>query len=214
MKPVQIPVAVEGVPFIAAAAFAALIAAVLGYDFTALALTGATLFTLYFFRDPVRVCPVGDDLILSPADGRIITVQQEDDPVYLDGQVLKVSIFMNVFDVHVNRVPVAGRVADIRYQPGRFYSANTEKGALENEKCGMIIETGSGQRLAAVQVAGLVARRIVCWADVGDTLAAGQRFGLIRFGSRVDLYLPPSADVRVTIGERVRAGETILGKMA
>lgn len=214
MKPVKIPVAAEGVPFIGAAAFCALLAAVLEYDFATLLLIGVTLFTLYFFRDPVRVCPEGQGLILSPADGRVIAIQQEDDPLYLDGQVLKVSIFMNVFDVHVNRVPVAARVVDVRYQAGRFYAANTEKGGLENEKCAMLLETDAGQRLAVVQVAGLIARRIVCWAESGDRLVAGQRFGLIRFGSRVDLYLPPSVDIQVTIGERVRAGETVLGRMA
>ncbi len=207
----QIPVAREGYPFIAFAALAALVAAVLGHDLLAaggLLLTG---FVLYFFRDPERVGPDADDAVVAPADGKVILIEKVFDERFVKEHVYKLSIFMNVFNVHVNRMVFAGRVVEVRYTPGIFLAANTEQGALENENCGVILTTASNKKLAVVQVAGLIARRIVCWAEKGDSLARGQRFGLIRFGSRVDVYLPQQIQLEVSIGDKVRAGETVLG---
>lgn len=176
-----------------------------------LLLAALAAFSLYFFRDPERILPQGEDVLLCPADGRVIKIDKEYDDNFLGEQVYKVSIFMSVFDVHVNRLPFAGTVRKIQYFPGKFYSANTSRGSLENEKCSMVMDTEKGLSYAVVQVAGLVARRIVCWAEPGDTLVRGRRYGLIRFGSRVDLYLPLQVQLEVSVGQKVKAGETVLG---
>lgn len=212
MKTARVPVALEGIPFILFAAFATLIAALSVCTSAALLGLVATAFVLYFFRDPSRVVPEDDTALVSPADGRIIVVEQVMDDRYLKAQAQKVSIFMNVFDVHVNRSPFGGTVERIDYAPGRFYSADSPRAALENETCAVVLDAGQGRRLAFVQMAGLIARRIVCWAERGDILAKGARFGLIRFGSRVDLYLPLDLRLEVKRGQRVRAGETVLGR--
>ncbi|MDD5757918.1 MAG: phosphatidylserine decarboxylase family protein [Desulfobulbaceae bacterium] len=212
MKITRIPVALEGTPFILFAAFATLIAALL--DNVAVTLIGMaiTSFTLYFFRDPSRVVPDDATALVSPADGRIILVEQVVDDRYLKARVQKVSIFMNVFDVHVNRVPFPGQVERIVYSPGKFYSADSPRAGLENETCAVVLDGGPGRQMAFVQMAGLIARRIVCWAEKGDVLRKGARFGLIRFGSRVDLYLPLELRLEVSMGQRVKAGQTILGR--
>ena len=212
MKIARIPVALEGTPFILFAAFATLIAALLNNEAVALIGLAGTAFVLYFFRDPSRVVPDDAATLVSPADGRIILIEQVTDNCYLNASVQKISIFMNVFDVHVNRVPFAGVVERIVYSPGRFYSADSSRAALENETCAVVLDGGQGRRMAFVQMAGLIARRIVCWAEKGDVLAKGSRFGLIRFGSRVDLYLPLDLRIEVTKGQRVKAGQTILGR--
>lgn len=214
MKEQHIPVAREGYPFIGFAAFVTIIFAVLGYDiiaFWAMLLTG---FVLYFFRDPSRIIPAAPDALVSPADGKVILVEKVFDDRFVNEQVYKVSIFMNIFNVHVNRAPFPATVNAITYSPGRFYSADTERGALENEFCAVTMSTDSGQRFAVVQVAGLIARRIVCWAELGDSLCRGQRFGLIRFGSRVDLYLPLKTQLEIAPGQKVKAGETVLGYLS
>ena len=211
MKKPHVPVALEGLPFILFAAFATLIAALAGGKALALAGLALTAFVLYFFRDPSRVVPHEDNLLVAPADGRVILIEQVEDERYLKAKAQKISIFMNVFDVHVNRAPLAGRVERIDYAPGRFYSADSPRAALENETCAVVLDAGGGRRLACVQMAGLIARRIVCWAEPGDTLAKGVRFGLIRFGSRVDLYLPLDLRLELKRGQRVKAGETVLG---
>lgn len=214
MKIARIPVALEGTPFILFAAFATLIAALLNQQGTALLGLAATAFVLYFFRDPARLVPADENALVSPADGRIILVEQVMDDHYLQASVQKISIFMNVFDVHVNRVPLAGLVEKIVYEPGRFYSADSAKAALENETCAVLLNAGQGRRLAFVQMAGLIARRIICWAEPGDTLTKGSRYGLIRFGSRVDLYLPLDLRLEVKKGQRVKAGETVIGRFS
>ncbi|HSR36854.1 MAG TPA: phosphatidylserine decarboxylase family protein [Desulfurivibrionaceae bacterium] len=214
MKRPRVPVALEGYPFIALAGFVTLVCAVLDYDFLALVGMALTTFVLYFFRDPERVTPSDEDVLVSPADGKVIVVERVFDEKHLRDHAYKVSIFMNVFNVHVNRAPYAGRVERIQYMPGMFYSADTEQGALRNEACAMTMTTKRGARFTVVQVAGLIARRIVCWADPGDSLSKGERFGLIRFGSRVDLYLPLSTQVEVTVGQKVTAGETVLGYLS
>lgn len=214
MKIARIPVALEGTPFILFAAFATLIAALLNQPGTALLGLAATAFVLYFFRDPARLVPADENALVSPADGRIILVEQITDDHYLQANVQKISIFMNVFDVHVNRVPLAGTVEKIVYEPGRFYAADSTKAALENETCAVLLNAGQGRRLAFVQMAGLIARRIICWAEQGDVLTKGSRYGLIRFGSRVDLYLPLDLRLEVKKGQRVKAGETVIGRFS
>ena len=211
MKEPQIPVAREGYPFIIFAAFATLVAALLGYEFFTVAALFITGFVLYFFRDPERVIPDAEDAVVSPADGKVILVEKMFDDRFVNEHVYKVSIFMSVFDVHVNRLPFTGEVEKIEYKAGSFYAANTDQGSLSNEYCAVLLSTPKNFHYAVVQIAGLVARRIVCWVEKGDTVERGRRFGLIRFGSRVDMYLPQQMQIEVRPGQRVRAGETIIG---
>ncbi len=213
MLPVQTPVAKEGYPFIGFAAFTTLVLAALGcITGTAIAFI-ATTFTLYFFRDPERFVPLEEDAVISPADGKVIIINDEEDQRFTGQKVKKISIFMNVFNVHVNRMPFHGTVEKVIYHPGKFYSADTRKAELENEYCAAVVTTNSKKKFAVVQIAGLIARRIVCWLEPGDTLAAGKRFGLIRFGSRVDLYLPEDCEICVKKGQKVQAGETIIARI-
>lgn len=207
----QIPVAREGYPFIGFSAFLTLIFAVLDLScMTTLALI-TTAFILYFFRDPERFIPERSDALVAPADGKVILIEDVMDHAFTGNQAYKVSIFMNVFNVHVNRIPCDGSIDRIIYTPGKFYSADSEQGALHNEYCAAILSTPSGKKIAFVQIAGLIARRIVCWLEPHDMVQRGRRFGLIRFGSRVDLYLPKDTEIKVTVGQKVTAGETILG---
>jgi phosphatidylserine decarboxylase len=172
----------------------------------------AAIFVLQFFRDPARRPPGGDGLVIAPADGRVIAVGRVRDP-YVARDATKVSVFMNVFNVHSNRSPVDGRIDGVWYRPGRFVNAALDKASDDNERNALWIRTDDGQDIVCVQVAGLIARRILCYAGKGDRLARGQRYGFIRFGSRVDLYLPSSARVRVAIGDRVRAGESVVAEL-
>ena len=171
-----------------------------------------SLFVLQFFRDPARTVPGGASSVLSPADGRIVVVEKTQD-VYGKREALKISVFMNVFNVHSNRSPVDGKVEDVHYFPGKFVNADLDKASLENERNALIITATNGQMVTCVQVAGLIARRILCYVKSGDTLERGQRFGFIRFGSRVDVYLPLSAIPKVTVGDKVHATETVLAEL-
>jgi phosphatidylserine decarboxylase len=172
-----------------------------------------TLFALQFFRDPVREAPEGEGLVLCPADGRVVSVEEATDPYAEDRAALRISVFMNVFNVHSNRVPVDGEVESLTYFAGRFFNASLDKASLENERNAMVLRTSDGQTVTAVQVAGLVAKRILCHAHVGQRLYAGQRYGFIRFGSRVDVYLPPGSRPRVALGDKVQATSTILAEL-
>jgi phosphatidylserine decarboxylase len=175
-----------------------------------------TLWCIYFFRDPVRVTPVRDGLIIAPADGKISSVAMAVPPAELglgSDAVPRVSIFMSVFDVHVNRSPVSGEVERIVYRPGKFVSADLDKASEDNERNGLVIRTPSG-RYGVVQIAGLVARRIVCFVKEGQLVAAGERFGLIRFGSRVDVYLPAGTKPLVAVGQYSLGGETIIADLS
>jgi phosphatidylserine decarboxylase len=206
-------IAREGWPFLAASAFAsALLTYWLG-GFLSLPFWIITLFILQFFRDPARDVPAGANLVLAPADGRIVAVEQTEDP-YLKRPSIKVSVFMNVFNVHSNRSPVDGKVEQVWYNPGKFVNADLAKASLENERNALWIKLDNGAELTCVQVAGLIARRILCYVKAGDRLTRGQRYGFIRFGSRVDVYLPSTARVKVTLGDKTRAGETILAELA
>lgn len=178
-----------------------------------------------FFRDPERVVPQGDDLIVAPADGLVTMIVQVPPPIELQGAdanggaglgiapVTRISIFMSVFDVHINRAPVAGTVRRVVYIPGKFLNADLDKASEENERQHILIERPNGQTIGFTQIAGLVARRIVPFVKAGDIIAAGQRIGLIRFGSRVDVYLPAGTDAKVLLGQKTIAGETILAEM-
>lgn len=169
-------------------------------------------FVIQFFRDPARTIPQDENVILSPADGKIICVEKTQDP-YQNVEALKISVFMNVFNVHSNRSPVDGEVIDVQYYPGKFINADFDKASTENERNAVIVRLNNNQRITFVQVAGLVARRILCYTKPGAWLKRGERYGFIRFGSRVDLYLPLNATALVTIGQKVKATETILAKI-
>lgn len=205
------PVATSGYPFIFSAAFTTAIFALLGLTF--LALTGliATFFICYFFRDPDRVIPNYSGAVVSPADGKVIFVGPVDNSSLIIGKCLKISIFMSIFNVHVNRIPHEGQVKTISYYPGKFFSANLDKASKLNEHNAIILATEGGTEIGIVQIAGLIARRIICNIQQGDTVDRGQRFGLICFGSRLDVYLPPTVKVGVVVGDRVKAGTSVLG---
>lgn len=207
----KVPIAKEGYPFIFFSGFITLIFAILGCSIVAYIGLLTTSFILYFFRDPERFIPEKVQAIVSPADGKIILMEKVKDETFLQQEVYKISIFMNVFNVHVNRAPLSGTVEKIIHSPGKFYSADSEKGALQNENCATIITCQTGEKIAFVQVAGLIARRIVNWLETDDNVKQGERFGLIRFGSRVDLYLPSDTVTSLQIGQKVQAGETIIG---
>jgi phosphatidylserine decarboxylase len=207
------PIAAAGYPLIAAAVFTTAVLALLGL--TTLTLIGLVVTFCFcgFFRDPDRVTPANQAAVVSPADGKVISAAVVDSSAFYDGPSLKISIFMTVFNVHVNRIPHEGRVKEISYYPGKFFSANLEKASLENEHNAVFVEMENGRRLCVVQVAGLIARRIICHVKPGDTVLRGQRFGLICFGSRLDVYLPADTRLEATIGEKVRAGTSILGQL-
>lgn len=208
------PIAREGYPFIALFAFVTLVFALLDWTFFTVILLALTLFSVYFFRNPERVVPEGDNIVVAPADGKVIFVGEVDEERYFHDRVTKVSIFMSVFNVHVNRVPCSGKVVEMYYNKGEFINASYDKASEANEQSGILLETPSGQRILFVQIAGLIARRIVTYPLIGDVLQRGARYGLIRFGSRVDIYFPKGADVVTTLGEHTVAGETVLGTLS
>lgn len=178
----------------------------------ALLAAAATVFVISFFRDPERTVPADPRLILAPADGRVIKVSPVRDGRFLQTEATLVSIFMSPLNVHVNRVPVSGRVVDVQYHPGKYFRAFADKASLDNEQTAVVVEDDGGRRLCFVQIAGFVARRIVCRLRPGDHVVRGARYGMIKFGSRADVYLPSTARVRVSVGDRVAAGETGLAE--
>jgi len=209
----------EGLLFIAIAAVVA--ASAFGFAISrrswglwlaAFALLLLALWVAYFFRDPERVGERGASLMVSPADGKLIMITDVDEPSFVHGRAIRLSIFMNVFNVHVNRYPVDGVVKYIHYNKGKFFNASAEKSSLENEQMSVGIETG-GHRVLVRQIAGLIARRIVTYSKLGETVRQGDRMGIIRFGSRVDLFLPPGSTVRAKLGDVTTAGVTILGEL-
>ena len=170
-----------------------------------------TLFVIWFFRDPERAIPPGEKAVLSPADGKVVQVQPCVEERFLKGPAIKVSVFMSLFNVHVNRSPLTGRIVDSAYTRGKFLRADLDQASSSNEQNALLVETAEGVRLLVVQIAGLIARRIVCWVKKGDTVERGSRFGLIRFGSRLDIYLPGNIALQVQLGQKALAGQTILG---
>jgi phosphatidylserine decarboxylase len=204
-------IAREGWPFLAIAVVVAALVAAYSLVWSILFWIVA-LFVLQFFRDPPRDVPGDAKTVVSPADGRIVAVEKARDP-YLDRETIKVSVFMNVFNVHSNRAPVDGQVKRIFYNAGSFVNAALDKASTENERNALWIRADAGADVTCVQVAGLIARRILCYAKAGDKLERGQRYGFIRFGSRVDMYLPPSARIRVALGDKVYAASTVLASL-
>jgi phosphatidylserine decarboxylase len=206
-----VPFAKEGFPFIGLAAGITLIAAWLGWVPVAVAAAVLTLFVSWFFRNPPREIPQGPGLVVSPGDGKVLAVEEEFEPRYIKDRAVRISIFLNVFDVHINRIPCEGVIEDVQYQPGLFLVASKPHATLKNEQNVLMIKTVEGAKVLCVQVAGLIARRIVCWVNPADRAVRGQRYGLIRFGSRMDTYVPVGTMMKIAVGDRVKGGETILG---
>jgi phosphatidylserine decarboxylase len=207
----RFPVAREGFAFIAPMIAASLVSGLVGAFYLSAGLSILSLFTIYFFRNPRRDIPRGDHVVLSPADGRVLSVERCQEGRFLRRDATKISIFMSLFNVHINRAPISGIVEEKHYHPGRFHLANTDKSSLENEQNAVLVRRQDGLRVLFVQIAGFVARRIVCYPQQGDLLEQGQILGMIRFGSRLDVYLPEQVDPVVKRGDRVKGGESILG---
>ena len=205
-------IAVEGIPYLIVLLVATVMVATF-FGWWSAPLWIVTLFVLQFFRDPQRVMPEGKGLVLCPADGRVIVVGEAPDPYRGGAKSLKVSIFMNVFNVHSQRFPVDGVVTKVLYSKGLFVNAAFDKASSDNERNALVIRMDDGRDITCVQVAGLIARRILCYVNVGDRLGAGERYGFIRFGSRVDIYLPPTARPKVAIGDKVKATSTVLAEI-
>ena len=205
----RIPIASDGYRFIVPLVLITVALALSPLNWLAVVSGLLLLFVLNFFRDPERNIPADDRVVVSPGDGKIVEIVEEKDPL-LDETCLRISIFLNVFNVHVQRTPVAGRIEQVKYNKGKFLNAASHKASLDNEQNSMVINTGR-EKVLVKQIAGLIARRIVCWAKEGDNYNLGQRFGLIRFGSRVDLFLPLSADIKVSLGDHVSGGSSVIG---
>jgi phosphatidylserine decarboxylase len=208
-----VKIAAEGYPFLIAAAIVCVLAFFLGWWFVGVLAAACAAFFLLFFRDPERHPPDGEDLVVAPADGRVVSVVRTEFAPLIDGPAVRVSIFMSPLDVHINRMPATVTVAEVRHTRGKFLAAYKDHAAEQNEQNALRLTARGGKRLALVQVAGFLARRVVCRARPGDTYRKGERFGLIMFGSRTDLYLPGDAEIRVAERDKVKGGESILGRL-
>jgi len=206
-------IAAEGLPFIIPLGGATILAFVAGFKWIFFVFLVVTLFVSWFFRNPRRRPPQKEGLVISPADGRVIRIEETTSDEQPGRTFQKISIFMNVFNVHVNRIPYSGEIRFIRYREGKFLSANMDKASALNERNTVLLQTVDGREIITVQIAGLIARRIVCWLKEGMKVSRGQRFGLIRFGSRVEVFLPLGSTLLVRVGEKVRAGETPIGEL-
>lgn len=206
-------IAAEGLPFIIPLGGATILAFVAGFKWIFFVFLVVTLFVSWFFRNPRRRPPEKEGLVISPADGRVIRIEETTSDEQPGRTFQKISIFMNVFNVHVNRIPYSGEIRFIRYREGKFLSANMDKASALNERNTVLLQTVDGREIITVQIAGLIARRIVCWLKEGMKVSRGQRFGLIRFGSRVEVFLPLGSTLLVRVGEKVRAGETPIGEL-
>jgi phosphatidylserine decarboxylase len=211
----------EGWPFIGIGVVAVIIAFFAAIHFrswplwlVAIVVTVIALWCAYFFRDPERTGPRGPNIVIAPADGKVLMITDVDEPRFVKGRATRISIFMNVFNVHVNRYPVDGKVDFVWYNKGKFFNAAAEKSSLENEQMSVGIVTPSGVRILTRQIAGLIARRIVTYSKVGDDAHQGTRFGIIRFGSRVDVFIPTTSTVSVKLGDITTAGTTVLAELA
>lgn len=211
----KLPIAWEGIPFIITGIGLTFIVIILNWDSLAIPLAVLTLFTIYFFRDPERTHVNDERAVFTPADGKVLSIENLHNGDYrLKDKVIKISIFMSIFNAHINRVPIKGKIAQLSYHPGKFFSANRDKASLYNEHNIVTLETDNKKKIIFVQIAGLIARRIACWVKKGDYVETGQRFGLIRFGSRLEVYLPPDSEIKVKKGEKVKAGQTIIGYLS
>ena len=207
----NIMIAAEGYPFILTLVAISICFSLLGWFWIASLFYIGTIFVAWFFRNPERAAPYDEGIIVSPADGRILKIEEVEEKSLLCGRFRKISIFMNIFDVHVNRIPYSGRVEIIQYHKGRFLSADLDKASDLNEKNTILVRTKEGFGILIIQIAGLIARRIVCWIRTGMDVHKGERFGLIRFGSRVEVILPIQSRITVKEGDRVKAGKTPIG---
>lgn len=210
MRNTNVPIAMEGLPFVVIAALASTVFFVFCWHIIAAFFILVTLFIIFFFRNPHRTIPGNENAVVSPADG-VVIFQGMANESHLNQEMMKISIFMSVFNVHINRVPVSATVTGAFYRPGKFLDVRHERATFENEQNGLVLETAGGAKLVVVQVAGLIARRIVCYPGIGAMLQRGQRYGLIRFGSRLDVYLPAGTEIKTQMGDKTVAGETILG---
>ena len=208
-----LPLAREGVPFLLLTGIPALLAGMVGWMAPSVILGVLAGYVAWFFRNPSRVIPEGEELIVSPGDGKVIAVEQEFEPRFLKDQSIRISIFLNIFNVHINRMPCTGLIQHITYQPGIFLAANRAEASVRNEQNALVIERFDGKRFLCVQVAGLIARRIVCWVSPGEGVVKGDRFGLIQFGSRMDVFLPADSRPRVKVGECVKGGTSIIAEL-
>ena len=220
MKNQHTPIAVEGIPFILAALAITVVVTLIVHHFfpratifAAVPLVLVCIFVTMFFRNPNRVIPPDPKDVVSPADGTVLDIARIEEDTLLGTDAVRISVFMSVWNVHVNRVPMSGRAERVVYYPGKFLVARLEKASTDNERNALVITNDEGVKILVVQIAGIVARRIVCYVSEGDALDKGRRFGLIRFGSRLDVYVPTDTVIRVTEGEKVRAGETVLGEL-
>ena len=208
-----IPIAKEGIPLILFGGLATLGCWFAGWVWATCLIGSSTLFTTWFFRNPARTVPEGEGLIVSPGDGKVVAVEQEFEHRFLKEPSIRISIFLNVFDVHINRMPVGGTIQDIAYQPGKFVPAMKPEASAANEQNAVMILRDDGQKVLCVQIAGLIARRIVCWVVAGEQVQKGERYGLIQFGSRMDVYFPQTGTPRVKVGDKVKGGSSILGEL-
>lgn len=211
MKKRTVGIAVEGYLFIFIFAFSTLICSILDLSIFAFSFLLLTLFSCYFFRDPERISPNENDIAVSPADGKIVKIKNINS--HFTGESCTcISIFMSLFNVHVNRMPINAQIKAIHYYPGKFFNASLDKASKYNERCVYIIENDKS-KFVMIQIAGLIAQRIVSYAEIDDTLRKGERFGMIKFGSRVDLHIPKNYELNVSIGEKVFAGQSIIAKL-
>ena len=204
------PIAKQGLPYIISLLVPLVLFVFLGWTFIAVLTLIAVLLVVNFFRDPERLIPQVPDAVVAPADGQIILAAKVYEDRFLNKETLKISIFMNVFNVHVNRIPCSGEVETIHYEKGTFLAANLDKASKNNEHNAIVLRTPGGEKIVFIQIAGLVARRIDCWVQPGESVRRGERFGMIRFGSRLDVFVPIASRLAVDKGQRVKAGESII----
>ena len=211
----KLPVAWEGIPFIIIGIGFTSILLIINWESLAIPLAVLTLLTIYFFRDPERTHVTNEKAVLTPADGKIISIDKlNNGDNHFQDRAIKISIFMSIFNAHINRIPIRGKIAQLSYHPGKFFSANRDKASLCNEHNIVTLETYNRKKIVFVQIAGLIARRISCWVNKGDYVETGQRFGLIRFGSRLEVYLPHDSTLIVEKGGKVKAGQTVIGYLS
>jgi phosphatidylserine decarboxylase len=210
MKGNKMPVANEGWIFILPFAVITALLFIFSWNCIGFVALAITLFILFFFRDPERTIPEGMGMVVSPADGKVVVVKDIYEPEYLKQEVTQISIFLSIFNVHVNRSPMRGVVELVKHVPGKFHVAFVDKASLDNEQTAMVIADRK-QKILVKQIAGIIARRIVCYPQPGDMLKSGERYGIIRFGSRVDIFLPQNAEIRVKVGDRVKGARDVIG---